>query len=61
MPLFGQLDLPAVLPALPDMPDLDTTAWELPGAQFLYLALEVEAGWWMRSCPGPCIQPCRAT
>jgi hypothetical protein len=44
MPLFGQLDLPAVVPELPDMPDLDTEAWELPGAQFLSLALEVEAG-----------------
>ena len=44
MPLFGQLDLSAALPALPDMPDLDTTAWDLPGAQLLYLALEVEAG-----------------
>jgi hypothetical protein len=43
MPVFGQLDLPAVLPALPVMPDLDTAAWELPGAQLLYLALEVEA------------------
>jgi hypothetical protein len=44
MPLFGQLDLQAVLPALPDMPDLDTEPWELPGAQLLYLAFEVEAG-----------------
>jgi hypothetical protein len=32
MPLFGQLDLQAVLPALPDMADLDTEPWELPGA-----------------------------
>jgi hypothetical protein len=44
MPLFGQLELAAVLPALPDMPDLDTEPWELPGAQLLYLALEVDAG-----------------
>ena len=42
MPQFGQLDLQAVLPELPELPDLDTAAWELPGTQLLYLALEVE-------------------
>jgi hypothetical protein len=43
MPLFGQLDLLAILPELPTMLDLDTEPWELPGAQLLYMALEVEA------------------
>ncbi len=43
MPLFGQLDLQAVLPELPRMPDLETEPWELPGAEMLYLTLEVEA------------------
>jgi hypothetical protein len=43
MPLFGQLDLHTVLQELPDMPDFETEPWELPGAEFLYLALEVEA------------------
>jgi hypothetical protein len=44
MPLFGQLDLHMVLQELPKMPDFETEPWELPGAEFLYLALEVEAG-----------------
>jgi Acetoacetate decarboxylase (ADC) len=44
MPLFGQLDLRAVLPGLPEMRHFDTEPWELPGAQLLYLAYEVEAG-----------------
>ena len=43
MPLYGQLDLPAVLPELPEMPDFDTEAWELSGAELLYLAYEVRA------------------
>src|ERR671914_798728 len=41
MPLFGQLDLDRVRPSLPEMPDLDTDAWQLPGAEILQLAWEV--------------------
>lgn len=41
MPLYGQLDAQAVLAALPEMPDVDTEPWELPGANLLYLAFEV--------------------
>jgi hypothetical protein len=44
MPLFGQLELSAVLPDLPEMGDFETEPWELPGAELLYLAYEVEAG-----------------
>ena len=43
MPLYGQLDLPAVLQELPAMPDFDTAPWDLPGAELLYLAYEVQA------------------
>jgi hypothetical protein len=43
MPLYGQLELSAVLPELPVMPDFDTDPWELPGAELLYLAFEVKA------------------
>ena len=41
MPLFGTLELPAVAARLPVMPDLDTEAWTLPGAEILQLAFEV--------------------
>src|SRR5262245_65923223 len=41
MPLFGTLELPAVASRLPVMPDLDTEAWNLPGAEILQLAFEV--------------------
>jgi hypothetical protein len=43
MPLFGQLDLHTVLPELPEMAGFDTAPWELPGAELLYLAYEVNA------------------
>ncbi|GIX46271.1 MAG: hypothetical protein KatS3mg131_0482 [Candidatus Tectimicrobiota bacterium] len=42
MPLFGQLDAATVRDRLPRMRDFDTEAWELPNADMLYLALEVE-------------------
>lgn len=41
MPLYGQLDTQTALVTLPEMPDLDTEPWELPGANLLYLAFEV--------------------
>jgi hypothetical protein len=40
MPTFGGLDLAAAGP-LPAMPDLDSEAWSLPGAEILQLAFEV--------------------
>jgi hypothetical protein len=42
MPLFGQLDLASVAARLPEMNDLDTDAWTLPGAEILQLAWEVD-------------------
>ena len=44
MPLFGELTLGAALPRLPTLKDLDTEAWELPGAEILQLAWEVDDG-----------------
>lgn len=44
MPLFGRLDLHTVSQEVPEMPDFETDPWDLPGAEFLYLAFEVEAG-----------------
>jgi hypothetical protein len=41
MPLYGDLDLTTVEQRLPRMQDLDTEAWELPRAEILQLALEV--------------------
>ncbi len=41
MPLFGQLNVATVLSRLPEMPDFDTEAWELPGVESLHLAFEV--------------------
>jgi hypothetical protein len=41
MPTFGALELPAVADRLPTVPDLDTEAWTLPGAEILQLAFEV--------------------
>lgn len=40
MPQFGQLDLATVAPRLPTLPDLDTEAWPLPGAETMQLLLE---------------------
>ena len=44
MPLFGELELDAVAPALPRLRDLDTEAWEVPKAEVLQLAYEVADG-----------------
>jgi hypothetical protein len=41
MPAFGTLELPAVTARLPVMPNLDTGAWTLPGAELMQLAFEV--------------------
>ena len=41
MPTFGLLELAAVAPRLPAMPNLDTEPWNLPGAEILHLAFEV--------------------
>src|SRR5215510_1373698 len=41
MPTFGTLELTGVVDRLPTMPDLDTGAWSLPGAEILQLAFEV--------------------
>jgi len=41
MPLFGQLNLQSVLARLPEMQDLETEPWELPGAEILQLSFEV--------------------
>ena len=41
MPLFGDLDLRSIRFRLPEMNDLDTEAWELPRAEILQLAWEV--------------------
>jgi hypothetical protein len=41
MPTFGTLELPSVVDRLATMPDLDTEAWTLPGAEILQLAFEV--------------------
>jgi acetoacetate decarboxylase len=41
MPTFGALELTTVLGRLPTVPDLDTEAWSLPGAEILQLAFEV--------------------
>ena len=41
MPSFGTLELPSVTVRLPVMPNLDTEAWTLPGAELLQLAFEV--------------------
>lgn len=42
MPLFGQLEVQTVLQQLPQMADFETAPWELPGAEQLYLAFEVD-------------------
>jgi len=44
MPLFGELELGTVAGALPQLRDLDTEAWELPKAEILQLACEVDDG-----------------
>jgi hypothetical protein len=41
MPLFGELELETTAPRLPLMPHLDTEAWELPKAEILQIAWEV--------------------
>jgi hypothetical protein len=41
MPTFGTLELTSVVDRLATMPDLDTEAWSLPGAEILQLAFEV--------------------
>lgn len=41
MPLFGTLELSTVAARLPTLRDLDTGAWNLPGAEILQLAFEV--------------------
>ncbi|HEY7203642.1 MAG TPA: acetoacetate decarboxylase family protein [Methylomirabilota bacterium] len=41
MPTFGTLELGDVTDRLATMPDLDTEAWTLPGAEILQLAFEV--------------------
>jgi acetoacetate decarboxylase len=41
MPNFGTLELTSVVDRLATMPDLDTQAWSLPGAEVLQLAFEV--------------------
>jgi hypothetical protein len=41
MPTFGLLELATVAPRLPSLPNLDTEAWSLPGAEILHLAFEV--------------------
>ena len=41
MPTFGTLELTSVVDRLATMPDLDTEAWSLPGAEVLQLAFEV--------------------
>ncbi len=40
MPLFGHLDLATVANRLPTLPNLDTPAWTLPGAETMQLLLE---------------------
>lgn len=40
MPLFGHLDLGTIAQRLPTLPDLDTHAWALPGAETMQLLLE---------------------
>ena len=44
MPLFGELELGTVTGALPELRDLDTEAWELPKAEILQLACEIDDG-----------------
>jgi len=44
MPVFGELELGTVTGALPQLRDLDTEAWELPKAEILQLACEVDDG-----------------
>jgi hypothetical protein len=41
MPLFGTLELPAVVSRLAVLRDLDTESWSLPNAEILQLAFEV--------------------
>jgi hypothetical protein len=41
MPTFGTLELSGVVDRLATMPDLDTEAWSLPGAEIMQLAFEV--------------------
>ena len=41
MPLFGTLELPAVVERLPLLRDLDTEAWRFPRTEILQLAVEV--------------------
>lgn len=40
MPQYGQLDLASIASRLPTLPDLDTPAWALPGAETMQLLLE---------------------
>jgi hypothetical protein len=40
MPLFGQLELASIAPRLPTLPNLDTRAWALPGAETMQVLLE---------------------
>jgi len=44
MPLFGELEIDAVAPALPQLRDLDTEAWEIPKAEIVQVAYEVADG-----------------
>ena len=41
MPTFGTLELSGIVDRLATMPDLDTEAWSLPGAEIMQLAFEV--------------------
>lgn len=42
MPQFGLLDLASIAPRLPTLPDLDTHAWTLPGAETMQLLMETQ-------------------
>src|SRR5439155_1353170 len=44
MPLFGELEIDAVAPALPQLRDLDTEAWQIPKAEIVQVAYEVADG-----------------
>ncbi len=61
MPTFGTLELTSVVDRLATMPDLDTEAWSLPGAEILQLAFEVAARDRDAAAPRACIRRSRRT
>ena len=61
MPLFGTLDAHADRAAPAQLPDLDTEAWTLPGAEMLQLPARCATSTRDAAAAGRCIRRCRPT